>query len=305
MNAWLTLAHVLIVLTMPILTVGLVNRTKSLWAGRKGPGLLQSLWDLLRLLGKSPVYSAVATDLFRAGAWVGLASALLAALIAPIVGNFAPLQFEFDFIAFAYTIGLARIFLMLSAMDVASSFEGMGAAREASFTAFVEPALFLLIGTACVATGQSSFAALMGQLQQSPLLLLPAVIVLFVLLQAEAARVPVDDPATHLELTMVHEVMILDHSGPELAAMQYAAALKMTMYAGLIAALLNPISATRAPQASIAAALALMCAVAVTVGCVESLVARLPMRSVPRYLMAASLLAALCLGAAGLLAAKI
>ena len=303
MNAWLTLAHVLIVLTMPILTVGLVNRTKSLWAGRKGPGLLQSLWDLLRLLGKSPVYSAVATDLFRAGAWVGLASALLAALIAPIVGNFAPLQFEFDFIAFAYTIGLARIFLMLSAMDVASSFEGMGAAREASFTAFVEPALFLLIGTACVATGQSSFAALMGQLQQSPLLLLPAVIVLFVLLQAEAARVPVDDPATHLELTMVHEVMILDHSGPELAAMQYAAALKMTMYAGLIAALL--ISATRAPQASIAAALALMCAVAVTVGCVESLVARLPMRSVPRYLMAASLLAALCLGAAGLLAAKI
>jgi formate hydrogenlyase subunit 4 len=304
MNLVLGLAHVLIVLTMPILMVGLVNRTKSLWAGRKGPVLLQSLWDLMRLLGKSPVYSEVATSLFRAGAWVGLASALLAALIAPIVGNFAPLQFDHDFIAFAYTIGLARIFLMLSAMDVGSSFEGMGAAREASFTAFVEPALFLLIGTACVATGQSSFAALMGQLQHSPLLLLPAVLVLvlFILLQAEASRVPVDDPATHLELTMVHEVMILDHSGPELAAMQYAAALKMTTYAGLIAALLNPISADSAPLASIAAALALMCAVAVTVGCVESLVARLAMRSVPRYLMAASLLAALCLGLAGWMA---
>ena len=299
MNLVLGLAHLLVVLAMPILMVGLVNRAKSLWAGRKGPGLLQSLWDLLRLLGKRPVYSEVATSLFRAGAWVVLASALLAALIAPIVGNFAPLQFDFDFITFAYTIGLARIFLMLSAMDVGSSFEGMGAAREASFTALVEPALFLLIGTACVATGQSSFAALMGQLQHSPLLLLPAVIVLFILLQAEAARVPVDDPATHLELTMVHEVMILDHSGPELAAMQYAAALKMTMYAGLIAALLNPIRAANAPLASIAAALALMCAVAIAVGCVESLVARLAMRSVPRYLMAASLLAALCLGAAG------
>ena len=305
MNLLLGLAHVLIVLAMPILMVGLVNRTKSLWAGRKGPGLLQSLWDLLRLLDKSPVYSEVATPLFRAGAWVGLASALLAALIAPIVGNFAPLQFDFDFIAFAYSIALARIFLMLSAMDVGSSFEGMGAAREASFTAFVEPALFLLIGTAGVATGQSSFAALMGQLRQTPALLLPAVLVLFVLLQAEAARVPVDDPATHLELTMVHEVMILDHSGPELAAMQYAAALKMTMYAGLIAALLNPVSATRAPLASLTAALALMCAVAVTVGCVESLVARLPMRSVPRYLMAASLLAGLSLGAAGWMAGKI
>ncbi len=305
MNLLLGLAHVLIVLAMPILMVGLVNRTKSLWAGRKGPGLLQSLWDLLRLLGKSPVYSEVATPLFRAGAWVGLTSALLAALIAPIVGNFAPLQFDFDFIAFAYSIALARIFLMLSAMDVGSSFEGMGAAREASFTAFVEPALFLLIGTAGVATGQSSFAALMGQLQQTPALLLPAVLVLFVLLQAEAARVPVDDPATHLELTMVHEVMILDHSGPELAAMQYAAALKMTMYAGLIAALLNPVSATRAPLASLTAALALMCAVAVTVGGVESLVARLPMRNVPRYLMAASLLAALSLGAAGWMAGKI
>ncbi len=301
MNAWLTLAHALIVLTMPILMVGLVNRTKALWAGRKGPGLLQSLWDLLRLLGKRPVYSEVASPLFRAGAWVGLVSALLAAMIAPIVGNLAPLQFEFDFIAFAYTIGLARIFLMLSAMDVGSSFEGMGAAREASFSALVEPALFLLIASASVVTGQNSFAALMGQLQQTPVLLLPAVIVLFILLQAEAARVPVDDPATHLELTMVHEVMSLDHSAADLAAMQYAAALKMTIYAGLIAALLNPIPATRAPLASLAAALILMCAVAVTVGCVESLVARLPMRRVPRYLMAASLLAALCLGAAGLL----
>jgi formate hydrogenlyase subunit 4 len=305
MNPLLSLAHVLIALTMPILMIGLVNRTKSLWAGRKGPGLLQSLWDLLRLLSKRPVLSVVATTVFRAGAWVGLAAALLAAMIAPIVGHTAPLQFDYDFIAFAYSIGLARIFLMLSAMDVGSSFEGMGAAREASFTAYVEPALFLLIGSACVATGQTSFAAVVGQFQQAssfPWLVLPVLVVLFILLQAEASRVPVDDPATHLELTMVHEVMVLDHSGPELAAMQYTAALKMTSYAGLIAALLNPIDAASAPLTAIVAAIAIMGAVAVTVGCVESLVARLPLRRVPVYLLRASLLAALCLGLAGWIA---
>jgi formate hydrogenlyase subunit 4 len=302
MSRLLIPAHMAIVLLMPFLMVGLVNRTKSLWAGRKGPGLWQSLWDLLRLCAKRPVYSHTSTPLFRTGPWVVLAASLLAALIAPIVGQFAPLQFNFDFILFAYTLGLARIFLMLSAMDVGSSFEGMGSAREASFTAFVEPALFLLLGAAAVATQQTRFGALIGQLQDSAAffgLAWPAVMVLFILLQAEASRVPVDDPLTHLELTMVHEVMVLDHSGPELAAMQYAAALKMTVYAGLIAALLNPVDATAAPLFSVLAALLIMATVAVTVGCIESLVARLPLRQVPRYLMLASLLAALCLLAAG------
>ena len=305
MNTLLAVVHVLIVLVMPIGMVGLVNRTKSLWAGRKGPGLVQSGWDLLRLLRKQPVFSTVITPLFRAGAWVVLVSSLLAALISPILGQFAPLQFSHDFIFFAYTLGLARLVLMLSAMDVGSSFEGMGAAREASFTSFIEPALFLLVGSAGVATGQTSFAGLIGQWHQStsfPWLAVPAVAVLFVLLQAEAARVPVDDPMTHLELTMVHEVMILDHSGPELAAMQYAAALKMTIYAGLIAALLNPFDPLTQTALCVLVSLLLMAGVAVAVGCVESLTARLRMRLVPVYLMLASAGAALCLGAAGWLA---
>ncbi len=298
----LLLTHVLVALAMPVLLPGLVNRTKSLWAGRKGPGLLQPLWDLLRLLHKRPVYSVVTTPLFRAGPWVVLASSVMAALIAPILGNLAPLQFSHDFIFFAYTLGLARLFLMLSALDVGSSFEGMGAAREASFTSFIEPALFLLIGSAMVAGGGASFAELVARLHGSEAfvwLALPLVVVLFILLQAEAARVPVDDPLTHLELTMVHEVMILDHSGPELAAMQYAAGLKMTIYAGLIAALLNPFDATTAPLLAVLSAVLIMALVALAVGCVESLMARLRMRLVPRYLMLASLLAALCLGGAG------
>jgi formate hydrogenlyase subunit 4 len=302
MSAPVNLVHLLLVLTLPIVLVGIVNRTKSLWAGRQGPRILQSFWDLWRLMGKRPVVSQVATPLFRAGAWVVLAGSLLAAMIAPMLGPLAPLQFDHDFIVFAYTLGLARIFLMLSAMDVGSSFEGMGAAREASFTAFIEPALFLLIGSASLATGQSSFSALIGHWHQAasfPWLAGPAVVVLFVLLQAEASRVPVDDPLTHLELTMVHEVMVLDHSGPELAAMQYASAVKMTTYAGLIAALLNPLSLNDQPAAALLVALAIMFGVAVAVGCVESLIARLRMRLVPRYLMLASVLAGFCLVAVG------
>jgi formate hydrogenlyase subunit 4 len=301
----LAAVHGLVLLAMPFLMVGLVNRTKSWWAGRKGPRLLQSLWDLLRLLRKQPVYSTVSTPVFRAGAWVVLAASVLAALIAPSVGGFAPLQFSRDFIVFAYALGLARLLLMLSALDVGSSFEGMGAAREAAFTAFIEPALFLLLGSAALATGQTSFAGMVGHWHQAgsfPWLAAPAVGVLFVLLQAEAARVPVDDPLTHLELTMVHEVMVLDHSGPELAAMQYAAALKMTIYAGLIAALLNPFDPLTRTALAVTVTLALMAGVAVVVGCVESLTARLRMRLVPVYLMAGTLAAAGCLAATGWLA---
>jgi formate hydrogenlyase subunit 4 len=304
-GAILLAAHVFAVLSMPILVVGLVNRTKSWWGGRRGPKLTQSFWDLLRLLRKQPVFSWVASPVLRAGAWVVLASSLLAAQIAPMFGAFAPLQFSHDFVVFAYVLGLGRIFLMLSAMDVGSSFEGMGAAREASFTAFIEPALFLLVGTLTLGTGQTSLAGAIGRFSGSggfAWLVVPVVLVLFVLLQAEAARVPVDDPLTHLELTMIHEVMVLDHSGPELAAMQYAAAVKMTMYAGLIAALLNPVDTLAEPVLGIAVSVLLMAAVAVAVGCVESLVARLRMRLVPRYLMLASGLAAVSLGVAGWIA---
>jgi formate hydrogenlyase subunit 4 len=292
MTVVLTIAHWLLVLAMPILLIGVINRVKSWWVGRQGPGLLQSFFDLRRLLGKKSVVSQTASPLFRAGAYIVLCCGLLAASMVPLLGQYAPLSFSHDFVVVAYTLGLARIALMVSAMDVGSAFEGMGTAREAAFSTFAEPALFILIGTAAAATGMTSFSGLIGQLHNTPsyaLIVAPLVVALLILLQAEAARVPVDDPMTHLELTMIHEVMILDHSGPELAAMQYAAALKMTFYAGLIAALLNPFNPWQSPGLAVMASGALMLVVAVLVGCIESLVARLPMRWVPRYLWLASL----------------
>ena len=294
----LSALHLLAVLCMPIFLVGVVNRTKALWAGRKGPGLLQSAWDLQRLMYKRPVRSTVASPWFQWGPVVVLAATLVAALVAPMLGAFAPLEFANDFILFAYVLGLGRIVLTLSALDVGSSFEGMGAAREVSFTVFIEPALFLLVGAASLLGEHHSLAGLMGDLHRSvrfSWIALPAVLVLLILLQVEAARIPVDDPSTHLELTMVHEVMLLDHSGPDLALMQYAAALKMTLYAGLIAAVLNPLDPLTDPVAAVLFSLVAMLLVAVLVGCVESLVARLRMRWVPAYLLLASVAAGLCL----------
>ena len=298
MKLTLIAVHACLLLLMPFLLLGVINRTKAWWGGRKGPGLLQSFWDMRRLQSKRPVYSVTTTAVFRSGAYVVAVSAVVAGLIAPILGGTSALQFRYDFVVFAYTLGLGRMAMMLSAMDVGSAFEGMGTAREASFSAFVEPALFLLIGSASIATGQTSFAGLMGQWHHSPqfgLLVVPALLTLLVLLQTEAARVPVDDPTTHLELTMVHEVMLLDHSGPELAAMQYAAALKLTTYAGLMAALLSPFDPSQDLAAASATSVLLMLLVALLVGCVESLIARLRMRWVPRYLLVAGGAALTCL----------
>ncbi|MCK9260353.1 MAG: NADH-quinone oxidoreductase subunit H [Azoarcus sp.] len=307
MRMTLSLLHWAFVLLMPVLLIGVINRVKSWWVGRKGPRLLQSAFDLQRLIGKQPVISTTASPLFRVAPYIVLVCSLLAASMMPLLGQFAPLQFAHDFVVVAYTLGLARLAMMISAMDVGSAFEGMGSAREASFSAYSEPALFLLIGTASAATGMTSFSDLIGFLHGTPhyaIIVAPLVLALLILLQAEAARVPVDDPMTHLELTMIHEVMILDHSGPDLAAMQYAAALKMTLYAGLIASLINPFNPVTDPAAATLVALALMFAVAVVVGCIESLCARLPMRWVPAYLLIASAAAAgsmvvLGLGASG------
>jgi formate hydrogenlyase subunit 4 len=285
-SAVLLLAQLAAILLLPFPVVGLVNRTKALWAGRKGPRLLQSLWDLRRLLAKRPVYSRVTTVLVRAGPLVLLASTLVASLMAPLLGGPGPIAFPYDFVVFAYLWGLGRMFLMIAALDTGSSFEGMGASREATYAALLEPALFLALGTLAAATGRNTFAAMLHLGYGTPAQLAinaGVVVTLFILLQVEAARVPVDDPATHLELTMIHEVMILDHSGPDLAAVQYAAAVKLTVCAALIATVLNPLGPADGPVLAAAANVALTAVVAVAVGFVESLVARLKLSVIPQY----------------------
>jgi formate hydrogenlyase subunit 4 len=286
----LALAHLAVLLLLPFPLVGVINRTKALWAGRKGPRLLQSASDLRRLLRKRPVYSEVATAVFRLGPLVVLATTLVAGLLAPLAANFAPISFPYDFVAFAYLWGLGRLAMILAALDTGSAFEGMGASREATYAALVEPALFLALGTLAAATGHASFADLLAVAGHGPAQIairLLCAVTFLVVLQVEAARVPIDDPTTHLELTMIHEVMILDHSGPDLAALQYAAAIKLTVAAALVAGLVNPLRVADAPVLAVLVNLALTAGVAVAVGFVESLVARLKLRAVPQYVSVA------------------
>jgi len=290
MTALLAFAHVAALLLLPIPMIGIVNRTRALWAGRKGARILQSGSDLLRLLGKRPVYSEVTTGIFRLGPLVALATTLVSGMVVPLLGGFAPVSFAGDFVLFAYAWGLGRMATTLAALDTGSSFEGMGASREATFGALVEPVLFLALGTLAGATGRGSFAELLALgphgLARTGIVAGCAV-ALFVVMQVEAGRVPVDDPATHLELTMIHEVMILDHAGPELAALQYAGAMKLTLGAALVAALVDPLRGGGDPWLAAAVRLGLLAAVAVAVGTVESLVARLKLKAVPQYVFVA------------------
>jgi formate hydrogenlyase subunit 4 len=289
MTVLANLLHVAVLLALPPLLLGVIQRTKALWAGRKGPRLLQGYSDLRRLLRKRPVYSVVTTGLFRLAPVVLLASTLVSGAFAPLRGaSAAPVSFPYDFVVLAYLWGLGRLFLVLSALDTGSAFEGMGASREATYAAIAEPALFLALGTLAAATGHSAFADLAALELGGPaeaVVILACLAAVFVFMQVEAARVPVDDPTTHLELTMIHEVMVLDHAGPELAAVQYASAMKLTICAAFIAALVNPLQGHGLAAAAVNVALTLV--VAAAVGCVESLVARLRLRAVPQYVLSA------------------
>lgn len=278
--------HLAILLVAPIFMVGFINRTKAIWAGRMGPNLNQFFFDLRRLLWKAPVYSEVSSWIFPVAPWVALATGLAAALLSPWVKGYAPISFSYDFIYFSYLLGIGRVFMILGALDTGSSFEGMGASREATYSALIEPAFFFCVGTLGILSGHTSFRNLLRWEDSGPagwIIKIPLVAALFVLLQIEAARAPVDDPQTHLELTMIHEVMILDHGGPELAAIQYGAALKLVTLAGLIAAIINPFSASDNAFAAWGASVGLIAAISVAIGLVESLIARLRLGSVPAY----------------------
>ena len=280
------LLNLVLLLVMPFLLVGLINRVKSLWSGRRGPPIWQLLFDVLRLLRKSSVYSTTTTPVFRVAPYVILVSSLASAAIVPLTGAAPLVAFPFDFVFLAYVWGLGRVAMMLAALDTGSPFEGMGAAREATFSTLIEPALFLVIGALGLLSGTHVFSeALAPALNGGSAIAIwaAAIVALGVVLQVEAARLPIDDPTTHLELTMVHEVMILDHSGPDLAILQYAAGLKLTICAALIAGLLNPVSWATQPWLAAGVSLGLVLAVAVLVGCVESLIARIRMKAIPRY----------------------
>jgi formate hydrogenlyase subunit 4 len=279
--------NLLAMLVMPIVVVGLINRVKARWSGRRGPPILQLAFDLWRLARKTPVYSTVTTPVFRLGPIVVLVTAIASACVVPLVGASALVAFPLDFVWFAYAWSLGRVALMLGALDTGSSFEGMGASREATFATLLEPVVFLAAGALCLHAGARSLEAVLVARLDTPaaVVMWGAVIVaLIIVVQVESARIPIDDPTTHLELTMVHEVMILDHSGPELALLQLGAALKLFVGVSVVAMMLNPLAGQHSLVAAVVQ-LGLCLALSVAIGLSESMLARLKLRVVPQYIV--------------------
>ncbi len=289
---------------------GVINRVKAKMGGRKGRPILLLYFDLYKLVQKKPVYPETTTWVFQAAPLGAVATAMAGLLLVPFGGFAGLLPFSGDFLLLAGLFALGRFALILGALDTGSAFEGMGAVREAMFSAMAEPVFLLCMAVLAYGSGHLSLSQMIGGLSPDvwlehwPYLLLLA-FAFFLLLLTENSRIPVDDPNTHLELTMIHEVMVLDHSGPDLALIEYAAALKLWIFGLLVAGVILPVTGHMLPVSGAvgndahlavlyaAVTLALVFLTAVLVGLVESLMARLRMERVPQVLTLAGSFAGL------------
>jgi formate hydrogenlyase subunit 4 len=289
----------LLALGLAPLLLGVTNRTKAAMAGRVGEPLLQPYHDVVKLMRKGAVYSRTTTWVFRAGPPVGLAAVMLAAALVPFGAAPALVAFPGDVVLFVYLLAAGRFFTVIAALDTGSSFEGMGASREVAFASLAEPALLLGLAAVARKTGSLSLSTMLGAatgpawVEAAPALALAAAALLVVFL-AENGRIPVDDPATHLELTMVHEVMVLDHGGLDLAMILYGTALKLWLLGALVVGLVVPLG-SGVVWLDVLAATAGMVGLAVLTGLVESQMARLRLAHVPNLLVGGTVLSVLAL----------
>ncbi|MBF0472400.1 MAG: NADH-quinone oxidoreductase subunit H [Nitrospirae bacterium] len=291
---------------------GIINKTKAKCAGRKGASILQPTIDIIKLLKKSAVISTSTSAVFILAPSITLASVLCAGLVVPIAGLKPILSFSGDLIFFAYILGIGRFFTIIAALDTASAFEGMGASREAAFSMFLEPSMFFVFGSLAMFTGVASFNEIFAILSSDAIPNDPGVIlniidtlkswihptnsmvvvvcsniIILLAILVEASRMPFDDPNTHLELTMIHEVMVLDNSGPDLAMINIASSLKITVLASLITGLLIH-NGHNSPVAALFLYIVFIVLVAIVIGLIESMVARIRLTHIPQYLIAAS-----------------
>ncbi len=289
----------LLALVFAPLLVSVITRTKALVAGRVGQPLLQPYYDLWKLLHKGAVYSRTTTWVFRAGPLVGLSAVLIALAVTPFGNIPALLAFPGDVVFFAYLLGLLRFFTILAALDTGSSFAGMGASREATYAALTEPALFLGLAAVARYTETLSLSSMFASITSTswghagPAFALLAA-AFFVVFLTENARMPVDDPTTHLELTMIHEVMVLDHSGPDFAFILYGSALKLWVLGSLLIGILVPVR-SGVVWLDLGAAVAGLIGLAILTGMIESSMARLRLVHIPQLLVGAGVLSALAL----------
>jgi formate hydrogenlyase subunit 4 len=281
----------LFILGVSPLLVGLINKQKALLTGRLGAPIWQPYYDLFRLSRKETIYASTASFISRLAPVVSFSVILIAGFMLPI-GYVRPLlSFSGDIIVFAYLLGLARFFQILGAMDIGSSFEGMGAAREAAFAVFAEPIYFFTIGSLAFVSGYTSLYEVYLSIHldnpSSLVFIIVSSISAFFLMVTECSRMPIDDPTTHLELTMIHEVMILDNSGIDLFLYQYSSYIKIMIYGIFEVLFFNPFSLHNQWLGfSLFAILLLL--LSTVVAWVETMIARLKIKSIPQYLLFAT-----------------
>jgi formate hydrogenlyase subunit 4 len=280
------LCFILIIITSWFFT-GIIIRTKSIFSGRKGPGILQPMKDIFRALRTGSVYSTTSSFIFQIAPTIYISSILMAILFIPFGNERGILSFNGDFVFFAYTLALGKFFMIIAALDTGSSFEGMGASREALYSMLVEPAFFILMGSFSLLTGYTSFAGIFAALHFGSYISyglgVLASFVFIIIALIENSRMPVDDPKTHLELTMVHEVMILDNSGFDLGLIMYATHLKFAMYGAIIANFF--LTPGYQLYYSIPIFIAVQILFAIIVGFVESFAARFRMNHNPQFIL--------------------
>lgn len=274
---------------------GIILKVKAFFAGKKGPPLLIKYFTLMKLLRKGSVYSTSTTFVFKLGPIISCAGAMMILLFFPLGGMAPILSFHGDVIVLFYVLGLGRFFTIAAALDTASPFQGMGAAREAFFGTLAEASIFAILILFYRMTGALSFAEYFTGTTPISLagpagaLLLLVIVSLFMVLLTENSRVPVDDPATHLELTMIHEVMILDHSGPDLALIELGSFYKLFFYSAFIFLIICPLKATWG-LFNIPVFFGGIGLVYVAIGLVESGMARFKMNLVPKFVLTSLIL---------------
>ncbi len=292
----LTLVQTVVVVALAPLATGIVRRGKALLQGRRGAPLLLPYWTLLTLMRKEVVLSSSVSWVFRSAPFAVLATSVVSAAVLPLVARGAAAAPLSNLLVVAGVWMLGAVFLVMAGIDSASTFGGMGASREMTISAFLEPAILVTLAAFAVASGSTTVDGMLAAGGSGLLAhpwLLPAVGSLALVALGENARYPVDNPATHLELTMVHEAMVLEYSGPPLALMELAAMVKLAVFALLVgnvvapAGLLTPASGLAALAAAPVVALAKLSVVMAALALVESGMAKLRFYGLPEYFFGA------------------
>jgi len=282
---------VLSILFLAPMFAGLVNKMKAIFTGRIGAPILQPYYDLKRLLRKETIYASSSSFISSISPVINLVAVVIAAGMLPIGLARPVISFEGDIILFAYVLGLARFFQILAAMDIGSSFEGMGAAREAAFAVFAEPIFFFTLGSIAFISGLTSIYDIYHSIRLDNVTYIIFIVVCstsaFILAVTECSRMPVDDPNTHLELTMIHEVMILDNSGIDLFLYQYSSYIKLFIYAILETSFFYPFG-VKSYMVGIVIFVVVIAILSITLAVVETITSRFKMKNIPQYLLFAT-----------------